>query len=265
MKYVKLKISHQGKITEDWHLIIDNAEDLFKYCRIDSELYAQAFVALDRNDNEEYPYDAAHQGDIRKGVMATMLNLKTKCLKEGDKMYPIIEVAQFCDKKGQDMLDYIQRMGAIQVNQSGGYCGYDSYVNTWKAEVLQTIEKDDVGFPIDEDILKCDTLILENQDKVYSKFRDIVKEMTNTVPAVITMLKERDLSWVVRSIKSATTIAFNSQLQDTEQIDKFMALFASLPKKNLIISCYEHDKSKLTKHPLFEKNKNLHNIQFIHN
>lgn len=267
MKYVKLRLANvpgcKDGVMESWHLVIDNADDLFKYCKLDTDLYAQAYLQVERTSNPNWPFDSAHNGDARGANVATMLSCKALSTKEGDQFYPIVEVAVFCDKKAQAMLKYLLQYGSIQINESGGYCGYDSFVNIWKAEVIQTIEKDDVGFPIEQKALTASTIILENQSEVYTKFSEKVAAITSTIPAIINNLKEKDLNWIIKSIRASKTIAFESQFRDAEQLDKFMQLFSTLPEKHLIIGCSDYNKSIVTDHPLFNKNKAIHNIEFI--
>lgn len=262
MKYVKLRSlnvpGHTGP-HDTWHLVIDNEEDLFKYAKLDSYLYAHAFLNVERKDGV---FDAAHTNDIRRTCVASMLNIAVLGAKEGEWVYPATEVDRFVSKKHIAMFNYIQRYGAIQVNESGGYCGYDGFVNTWKCEVIQTIIKDTAGFPIETAALTANTLILENQNKVYYRFRQQVEAIAGEA-AEITMLKEKDEIWVLHSIQNASTIALSSQLDDREQIDRFMLLFSKMPHKRLILNVAAPDQRKLTEHKLWEVNNMKHEIVFI--
>jgi hypothetical protein len=176
-------------------------------------------------------------------------------------MHPLVEVANMLDLKTRGMLNYINTIGAIRINEVGGYCGLDTYIETWNAEVLDTIEKDDVGFPIEKEALTAEVLILENQDYISKSFKETIKKLTNCEPAFITFLKEKDQQWVIKSIMNANTIAFTSTFTDIDQLDKFMKLFASLTKKKILIKTY--DKDKLTSHALWNDNNSKHEIIFV--
>lgn len=265
MKYVKLYLppcpNHPEGI-KSWHLVIDNVEDLLKYAKLDSQLYTQAL--LNTTKIKDGLFEVAHEKDTRTQVVATLLNLKVTSSPEGTKIYPLIELAKICDLKTQGMLKYLTTIGPIRINEVGGYCGYENFVETWSAEVLQVVEKDTIGFPIETEALNASTLILENQHRVAKDFTAQVEAITNDTAASITMLKEKDLSWVIKSITNATTIAFESQFQDAEQLDRFMELFAKLPRKRIIIGVYEYAKSKLLNHKLWESSSNRHEIIFAY-
>lgn len=263
MKYVKLYLPpcpNHPKGIKSWHLVIDNMADLFKYAKLDAELYTQAF--LNTTKTSEGKFEVAHENDTRTQVVATMLNIRIMGTPEGEKIYPLVELASIMDKKTLAMAKLIERDGAIRINEVGGYCGYDSFVETWNAEVIQEIVKDTVGFPIESDALTAKTLILENQ-RVSSTFKKEVEEITGDTAACIDSLKEKDITWVMKSIHNAHTIAFETQLQDMQQLDSFMELFTKLPRKRIIISLSEWRRPRLLGHSLWETNTARHEIILI--
>ncbi len=267
MKYVKLRLPSvpgnlpgKTQVIESWHVVIDNLEDLFKYAKLDVELYTQAY--LNTHKTSEGKFEVSHENDTRVQVVATMMNIRIAGTPEGQKIYPLVELADIMDKKTLAMAKLIDRVGAIRINEVGGYCGYDSFVETWNAEVLQTIVKDTVGFPIESDALNAKTLILENQ-RVSSTFKKEVEAITGDTAACIDALKEKDLTWVMKSIHNAHTIAFETQLQDMQQLDNFMELFTKLPRKRIIISLSEWRRPKLLGHHLWETNEARHEIILI--
>jgi hypothetical protein len=265
MKYCKLLLNipdGKGNVNQkiEWSLVIDNLADLLKYAKLDTELTMSAFMRITPKPDKS-GFEVAHVNDVRVATVATLLNIKLNATNEGEKMYPIVEIAGMLDRKTRGMIKYIENYGAIRINEVGGYCGLDNYLDTWNGKILETIEKEDVGFPIEKDALNAEVLIIENQDRVNKSFTDKVKELTQCEPQFITFLKEKDQTWVVKSIMNANTIAFTSSLIDVEQINKFMTLFITLPKKKIIIKTYE--KSVLMNHSLWSENNSKHEIIFV--
>jgi len=265
MKYVKLLLNipdGKGNINQktEWSLVIDNLGDLLKYARLDTKLTMSAYMRITLKSDKS-GFEVAHENDKRVATIATLLNIKLASLSDNEKMYPLLEVACMLDLKTKGMFDYITNYGAIRINEVGGYCGLDQYIKIWNCKILETIDKEDVGFPIEKEALNAEVLILENQDKVSKSFKDKIKEITKCEPQLITFLKEKDQSWIIKSIMNANTIAFTSTLTDKEQIDKFMKLFLNLPKKKIIIKTYQMD--DLLNHPSWNEIKSKHEINFL--
>lgn len=265
MRYEKLRLNIPGAIesVENWYLILSNWPDLLKYAEIDAELDMQAMLHLEKSGNEDWVFDTGHAGDNRQKKVGTMLNLRALSAKEGEKLYPIIELGKQLDAKTQGMFKTIQRYGAICVNVSGGYCPYNHFKQIWKAEIVDVVEKEDVGFPIEKAALSCETIIIENQDDVYSGMVRAVEKETRTKAVVISNLKEKDRTWVGKSLANAKNIALMSHFQDHHQVDAFMSMFTKLPKKNVLIFCSARRRSRLTNHRLWDDNNSRHNIKFF--
>jgi hypothetical protein len=267
MKYVKILLNIPDgrggiKQTREWNLVIETIGDLLKYAEVNAEIaYNALFRTTLKPDNSGF--EVSHIDDHRQQQVATFLNIKIASLKEGDKMHPIVELAKVLDLKTKGMLNLIQNYGPVRVNEVGGYCGLQDYIMTWNGEILETIEKEDVGFPIEKEALNADSLILENQGNINQSLYISVESITGHKPKAITLMKEKDQNWVIESITNANTIAFESTFTDTEQIDNFMKLFLSMPKKRIIIKTYNSYKPVLTSHKLWEANNAKHEIIFL--
>jgi hypothetical protein len=267
MKYVKLLLNipdgRGGKrISIEWNLVIETVGDLLKYAQVDAErAYAALFRATRKPDNSGF--EVSHIDDHRQQQVAQLLNIKIGALQEGEKMYPIVELANVLDLKTKGMLNFIQKFGPVRVNEVGGYCGLQDYLMTWNGEILETIEKEDVGFPIEAEAINTEALILENQGHVNQSLYIGIETITGHKPKAITLMKEKDQKWVIESIMNAKTIGFESTFTDIEQIDKFMGLFLSMPKKRIIIKTYNGYKPVLTSHKLWEANNTKHEIIFL--
>jgi hypothetical protein len=267
MKYVKLLLNipdgRGGKRQSiEWNLVIETIGDLLKYAEVNAELAVKALFRTERKPDNS-GFEVMHIDDHRQQQVATLLNIKIANLNEGEYLHPFNELTRVLDLKTRGMFNYIQKFGAVRVNEGGGFCGLQDYLMTWNGEILETIEKEDVGFPIEAVTLNAEVLIIENQHNINKALSDAVEAITGCKPQVITMMNEKDQSWVIQSITNAQTIAFESTFRDEQQLDKFMKLFLSLPKKRIIIKTYPLYKNLLLTHRLWSKNNHKHEVIFL--
>ena len=216
-----------------------------------------------RNDTLVFDHLGGTAG--RDICLNTLIKLSVDALKEGEKLYPLIEVARITDRKYANMLQLL-KSEAIQINPAGGYCGYDTYIKTWNAIVIESLVKDDFGFPVESDVIKAKTIILENSHPDFGNYEEYyVKELNiKNVGSCATIfnLKEIDRNYIFECLKNAENIIIPTEAQDKEQLNGFMKLFLSLPKKNIYISCEPKTKAKITSHELFVENSKIHDIKF---
>lgn len=267
MKYVKILCTvpdgRGGKRqSTEWNLVIETIADLLKYAEVNTELAVKALFRAERKPDNS-GYEVSHVDDHRQQQVATFMNIKIAALRDGEYLHPFNELTRVLDLKTRRMLKTMQICGAVRVNEVGGYCGLQNYLMTWNGQILETIEKDDVGFPIEKDVLDAEVLVIENQHHVGSSLIEGVQKITDCKPRFITLMKEKDQEWVLKCIKKAKTIAFESMFQDTEQLDEFMYLFTKLPRKRIIIKVPDCRKHKLTDHPLYVDNSAYHEIIFL--
>jgi hypothetical protein len=267
MKYVKLLCTFPDgrggkRQSTEWNLVIETIGDLMKYAEVNTELAVKALFRAERKPDNS-GYEVVHIDDHRQQQVATFMNIKIAALHEGEYLHPFNELTRVLDLKTRGMLKTLQTCGAVRVNELGGYCGLQDYLMTWNGQILETIEKDDVGFPIEADVLAAEVLVLENQHNVGSNLIEAVQKITGCKPQFITLMKEKDQEWVLKCIKKAKTIAFESIFQDTDQLDGFMYFFSKLPRKRIIIKVADYHKHKLTDHPLYADNSKFHEIIFL--
>lgn len=269
MKFVKIRLknvpgtlANTNKTVEEWRCVISNLSDLHAYANFEGHLISRAFLQLERTFDGSR-FDGAHAGDKRTGALATLLNIRAERLEVGETFNPLIETANIHAAKVASMSRMLGRGEAICINTAGGFCGLESFLEQWKAEIIETVEKDDQGFPIDAEAMNAATLILENQDHVNTKLRDIVSKRTESKPAVILQLKEKDQRWIYKSMLNAKTLAFVSTFSDQEQVEEFLDIFDKMPRKEIIIGYYGDEIEKLTLNPRYEKVGQKHSIELI--
>ncbi len=265
MKFVKLnlKTSRDPKHAIQWNMIIDNIEDLKAYHNLEATLNAEAFLDLGKTKR------AGHLGDDNPRMLVIDSLLKIKAHRQdGEKTYPIIEVAKLTDQKYLSMLRLLSNGETIRVNKAGGYCTLDGFLETWGGEIIETIEKDDIGFPIDEEVIKCDTLILENSFNFYAgndfkkELKILLGEKVGTI-GVINSLRTIDKAYIIKALLNAKNVYISTQLLDDKQLDDFMTLFSNLPSKTVFLRMFGDKIEQLKAHPLFEVNNNIHKIVFF--
>ena len=273
MKFLKLKLNgvpeSKTGIRISWSLVIDNEQDLMQYHQHDAYCNMQSFISLEREPNGG-GIKTSHLGaaDTRSLSMVRMIHAKQSTLAEGEKMYPIIEVAKITDQKYLSMLKYILNYGAIRINPAGGWCGLSSFISTWNAEILEEVNKDSIGFPTDDDAIQADTIILENAHPEYSGYVNRLAKDTITncgTVAAIYNLKEVDKDYVFKCISNCKNVLIQSQLQDESQLESFMQMFQKFNKKNIYLVLDNENQKKVKTHKLFEQLSNIHNIVFTKN
>lgn len=261
-------VPQQGTI-EEWAMVIDNEIDLKKYHSLDASLHMEALLNMGKNSKDgKIQTDHLGGGSPKEIAIGTWLKCRQLTAKEGEKIYPLIEIALMVDKKYLGMLKHISTDGAIRINKSGGWCSLRSFIETWDAEILEEIDKDSIGFPVSDDVIKADTLILENSLPDYcgrwheQQCKEFLKEEAGIVK-IIYGLKEVDTSYVEKCIINAKNIFTSTELQDENQLNEFMTLFSKLPRKNIYLDINKRNVDKIKSHSLFETNNSIHNIQFI--
>ena len=235
---IKLHNVPQKGDIEQWILKIDNKHDLDRYHKLDAELNMRSFLSMERRGNR-LAFD--HLGALPGRDMSLNAQIKLACeaLKEGEKAYPILEVAKITDRKYLSMLKAITRSGAIRVNHSGGFCDYDDYIKTWDAKILESITKNDFGFPLDDEALTAKTIILENAHQEFVGGRNyLIKQIgienAGSVSAIYN-LKEIDRTYIFKCLSNAENIIIPTEAQDAEQLSAFMKMFLTLKPKNIYV------------------------------
>jgi hypothetical protein len=175
-------------------------------------------------------------------------------------------VAKVTDIKHQGILKAILRGNDIAIASNGSWTTLNSFMSTWKCEILSEIEKDDFGFPLDYE-LNADTIVLENAPNTFHKYiservQEIIKDAGNV--GFIYNLKEIDSKFVFKAIYNAKNIYIESQFQDEKQISSMAKLFLSVERKNVYINCSKDAASRLKGYPSYDSLFNHHNIYFYH-
>jgi hypothetical protein len=273
MKFLKLKLNgvpeSKNGVVIRWALVIDNEQDLAQYHGHDAYCNMQSFMSLERYPNGG-GIKTSHLGatDTRSLSMVRMIQAKQITLAEGEKMYPIIEVAKITDQKYLSMLKYILNYGAIRINHAGGWCGLASFMSTWNAEILEEVNKDSIGFPVDDDAIQADTIILENAHPEYKYSSDkLAKDIISNCGTIATIynLKEVDRDYVFKCLSNCKNVLIQSQLQDENQIGAFMGLFSLLKRKNVYLLLDKENEGKIRHHKSFSQLNSIHNIVFKNN
>jgi len=268
-RFIKLKLNGLPKDEDNdiqWRLVIDNKDDLDQYHELDAEANMECFLHLERNKDGSIALSHTAAAPVRGIAMQRMLDAVIHSTPEGEKIYPIFEVAKYTDKKYLGMLRYIQQYGAIQINSSGGYCGLQSFIDTWDAEIIEDIQKEKFGFPTDEQLLLADTIVLENSHKEYcSTGAWSAKKYIQKAGIVKTIynLKEIDSDYIFQSLQKCKNVFISTELQDDKQLDGFMKMFLNLPAKDIYLKLSADNVNKIKSHYLFHENNRKHFIHFV--
>ncbi len=202
----------------------------------------------------------------REQGIARMLAAKMASTPEGEKVYPMFEIANSLDKKFDVMANYIQKYGqTIMINSAGGWCDLEGYIDMHKVTILETVEKERGGFPVDDEALNVETLILENASRPDNLFvnETVKQQFPNTSIGTITNLKEIDERYVYKCICNAKNIAVTTQAQDEDQINAFVQMFLAIKeRKNIFIATTEEGKERITSNPNYKNVTDNHTIQF---
>jgi len=251
MKFVKLQLNHftvEPKDKVQWRLCLETSEDIRNYSKLDAE---KIFTAYLHSDNEKHPPEG------RLSAIMRLLDSTRRCLKEGEVMYPMIEIANICDSKAIGM-EKILKHSPVLVNMVGGYCDYNGFVKQWNCDILEEIVTDGIGFPVE--IKESDVLVLENNSSITITVSDYLNHNNITDYAVIKLLKEVDSNLVKNAIIRANTIIIESQFLDNMQNERFLMLFDSLPKKRIVL--FSTNFAKLKEYSMFKSISEKHEIIF---
>ncbi len=270
-KFIKLKLNGLPKDEADyaisWRLVIDNVEDLNKYHALDATLNMEAFIGMEREKDGTIRLSHTGASPTRAIALQRCLQSTINCLPEGEKAYPIIEVAKITDKKYLGMLKTITNYGAIQIGEAGGYCPLDMFIKTWNGEILEEIEKESFGFPTNDAALQADTIILENSHKDYiwsGKEENVSKDIPDAgVVKTIFNLREVDGAYIMKCISNCKNVVIETQLQDDSQLDSFMGMFKMVSRKNIYLYVDKEVESRIRNHKHFAENSSIHNIKFL--
>lgn len=290
MLFKQLKLENVPGLKEPsikWYMIIRTVEEVLQYMNIDSELMMNAMLALPENKAK------SHLEGSRERVldMAFYTEVFT-CEQTNTKPNPMNVLNKLIRSKAEGMFTILKNKNFVLVQENGGYCPYEGYVETWNAEILDEVEKTDCYFPTDIQPMETDLLFLENSERVPVGFEndikfDHLKQLTgksydsnlwNSVNTNFTngvylrkekapicyklnQLKLRDPKFVATMITKAKIIAVQTHLADSLQLEKFMQLFSTLEKKIIYIrTSYVNE---LKSHPLFEINNSKHQLIFV--
>ena len=249
MKFLKLQLNHHTVDDKvQWRLCLENSQDVRNYSKIDAE---KIFTAYLHSDNEKHPPEG------RLSAIMRLLDCTRRCLKEGEVMYPMLEIANICDNKIIGM-EKVLKFSPVLVNMVGGYCDLHSFIKQWNCTILEEIVTDGIGFPVE--IKESDVLVLENNSSITMTVSDYLKFNNITDYTVIPLLKEVDSSLVKKAIIRANTIIIESQFLDNMQNENFLMLFNSMPKKRIVL--FSTNFAKIKQYSLFKEVSEKHEIIF---
>ncbi len=255
MKFVKIKHNAMGESDSSWALIIDSEEDLTRYLTNDAKLNFKVLL------NTDFSY---HVAGIRENIINTALWVEKHTAYETKINPPIVTVAKFQDKKAIGMFKIMKQYGALKINENGGYCPLDSYLQIWNGSIIDEIIKDDLGFPIENStITKHKYLVLENNNGITYNVSQYFKSNNIQNYGVIKNLREKDQRYVFQLIQNAKNIIIDSEFIDYEQNKRFLSMFLKLKPKNIILFSYKNSVKNISTEPLFIENEKLHNITII--
>ena len=281
-KFIKLKLKNVPKsrsisaenVSDDfysfsWKLVLDNRDDFFKWAEYDAEASAHAFLSLaGKNSNSKGDY--THLGGLsdREAGLATGIKLAAHAA-DGRKIYPIIEASKMNDLKQAAMLRQIMTGRTICIHGNGvGWCDLESFMRTWDAQIVEELEKEGFGFPVDSEELKAETIVLENAPKEDWRYKYMLERVKACVETgsigFIFSLKEADERYVFKAMNHAKNIYIESQFEDANQISSVAKALMNISEtKNLYINSSNEPIQRLKNHHDFEKVSMKHKIIFV--
>ena len=267
MLFKKLKFeSVPGKPdgSENWYMILRSLEEVQEYLEMDASLFVNAMFTLHKNMTQ------SHLSAPRERVLSLAMQHAVNSAPEGTQVWPHQVTQDFVGKKAAAMMKLFLMQGPIQVNEVGGYCTHEAFLQTWKyPTVIAEIEKDSTYFPTDDEAIEADLLFLENAERVDVDFHRTLVGWNKAYDynkgdkvKNIVILKEKDPEWVGKCIAKSKAIAIQTQALDDKQTDRMMAMFANekMPQKKIFLNMPNPEVIK--SHPLWEACNTKHNIIF---
>lgn len=269
MKFYKIKFrNNDGNERTQWRMIIDNEEDLNEYHSYNATASFESLMSIAK-DQAKNPGSHTRASDARAIAIDKLIRLRAETAPAGEKVYPLLEVASIVDQKHLGMLKYLRQEKAICMNGAGGYCDLEGFLRTWDAEVVEMIEKPSIGFPTEEEAIKCDTLVLENAPKDYTwhleeRAKRTVKKVGEV--AVIYNLRDVDGQYVMKCLENCKNVYINSELIDEKQVGQFMKLFMLLSsRKGVYLRVPKEKAAWLQGLPEYGNLYMKHDINFVEN
>ena len=265
----QLPTGKDGKELLSWFLLLTTKEDVLAYLRIDVERYLSALQGMQLKkckEEREINVRLDHLSGNREVVIATALKFRMLAAKEGEKVYPILVINDVAVEKAKSMTHHLNVSGVVQINEAGGWCGHERFLEIHNAKIIERrpIEDGLIQFP-QGDPLTGVVLILENDghidNNVYSQALEISEKRYKCDPSSIKNLKDKDQKWVAKSIANAAVIVTETRAVDPQQLNSMMKLFSKLQGKEIHIRT--EFKETITGHPLFETNNQLHKVLFF--
>lgn len=262
-KFVKIFLTSNSCKKSVWMLLIDNEVVLEKFYSHEAHLNITTLMGMEVDNDGHVALGHTGAQSVRAITIQRWLSLK-QITANGEKVYPIIEIAKMTDEKYLTMYELIGDGGTILVNSSGGYSDYNGFIKTWDGEILEEIEKPDFGFPVDDDVIKADTIVLENSHRDYKSIDNgLIKRIPQAgIVAGLYNLKEIDRGYVMKCLENCKNVVIQSTLMDNEQLDGFMKMFTLLSPKQVYLTIYGNGMSKLKLHSLWNTVSNKHTIIF---
>jgi hypothetical protein len=279
-KFIKLKLKNVPKsrsisaetVSDDfysfsWKLVLDNRDDFFKWAEYDAEASAHAFLSLaGKNSNSKGDY--THLGGLsdREAGLATGIKLAAHAA-DGKKIYPMIEAAKMNDLKQAAMLGQIMAGTTICIHENGvGWCVLESFIKTWDAEIVEELEKEGFAFPVDNEELKAETIVLENAPKEDWRYKYILERVKQRISDTLSIgfifsLKETDERYVFKAMNNAKNIYIESEFEDEKQISSVAKALMNMPEmKTLYINASKTATERLKSHKDFDMVSAKHKI-----
>lgn len=251
MKFVQIKI---GTATQ-WRLVLSTPEEVLQYHKLDVEENFRAYL----HAQSETPVSGTRAYQAHQ-----MVQIGISSLREGESKSPVIMLAELQDLKTKGMLKALT-VGEICVNQMGGYCFLTGFLEQHQGVILQTLHKDDLGFPNEARPVAADLIILENDAEVDPAFlqelktRQILTDQTRTL--TFTQLKLQDREYVFKCLVLTPALAFQTQVMDLEQVTAFMQVLLGLPRKKIWIKTFSPE--VLQAQPNYQLLLTQHQVEFI--
>ncbi len=252
---------------ENWVLILQTKEDVLKYMKLDSEQYALSLRSMrredkDKNGNPQSNVRLDHLSSNRETVLATYISYKVLSEETERDIYPFEILDHIVIGKTKTLLKFVENF-EIQIAENGSWCAHKTFLDIHNPEIITTIEKDSVIFPIDIEPYKSKILILENGTSIENEIYRYAESLSSNSldKRSITQLKEKDSSWVIKCIQNCEKVVLQTNAVDSIQLDNFMQLFLKMNPKEIHIRT--NNRSTIENHSLYKENFKRHQIKFF--
>jgi len=256
MKFQKINLTKSicKDKTPKWFLILETVEDINKYFQHEEEISINSLLSLPKA--QEFRHLTTRE---------TVYSLMVQTLNEVTAENIAKAFYNLHDQRINGMLEIIKNGDKVLIQPNGlSNCEYSGFMSLWGGEVIDEIIKDSIYIPNETELPDYTYVFLEN-DETISRDLDtkVNKYFDRTIQNVkiINNLKAQDPDFILRTVKNAKYIIFESYFVNKQQIDSMFKLFSNLTDKTFLI--LTKNKSGLENHSNYKHLLSKNTVIFL--